>query len=87
MYYGNKANSSFFLFYGFVIENNENDDVTLTVGLDPNDPLKEAKEKLLGPACNTQKIKVGRTTDDAKFPKIMSYLRFVAFTGTESSVR
>ena len=74
------------MFYGFVIENNDNDDITLTVSLDPNDPMKEIKEKLLGPTCGVQRVRVARNTDDQKFPKAMSYLRFIVYSGTEQEV-
>ncbi len=84
MYYGNKPNASFFLFYGFVVENNDNDDITLTLGLDETDPLRPLKEKLLGPTSVRQRLRVARTTDDAKFPRLISYLRFAVFRGKEA---
>ena len=65
-----------------MVENNENDDITLVPGINPADPLRSDKEKLLGPSCLSQRMRVGKNTDDTKFQKFMSYLRFVTFSGS-----
>ncbi len=70
-----------------MVEGNENDDVTLAFGLESSDPLSERKMKLMGPACYAQRLRVPRTTDDVKFPRLMSYLRFVVYSGTEVTLR
>ena len=79
VYYGNKPNSSFFIFYGFVIENNKNDDAILKCTKYLEDPLRELKIKLMGINYDTHIFKVPRNPDEPKFQKFISYLRFLVF--------
>ena len=45
--YGRKCNSRFLLNYGFVVEDNDANEVNITVTSDPNDPLLKLKEDLV----------------------------------------
>lgn len=87
VYYGNKPNTNFFMFYGFVIENNENDEVILNISLKPSDSLKGIKQSLLDRESDPRKMKISESAEDQKFQKMMSYLRFVEFAGTEAFLR
>jgi hypothetical protein len=80
VYYGNKPNHSFFLFYGFVVENNENDEVFIKTSAIPTDRLLVSKESMLVRRC--LKFRVSGDTGDIKFGQLMSYLRYLAFEGT-----
>jgi hypothetical protein len=86
VYYGNKPNSSFFLFYGFVVEDNVNDDATLNCSRVGEDALKEAKQELVGRKYLECNFRVSRSPDDCKFQKFLSYLRFVKFNESEEQV-
>jgi hypothetical protein len=87
VYYGNKPNTNFFQFYGFVIENNENDEVQFALGLDSKDPLKSAKESLLESESCFRKVLVSATTEDAKFARLISNLRYVTYEGTPEGLK
>lgn len=79
VYYGNKPNSSFFLFYGFVVEDNVNDDVTLVSPKGFDFPLSQLKRELVGTRFKESCFRVSRNPDDSKFQKFLSYLRFLVF--------
>jgi len=86
VYYGNKPNSSFLLFYGFVVEDNVNDDVTLNCSRVGGDALKELKQELVGRKYLECNFRVSRNPDDYKFQKFLSYLRLVTFNESEERV-
>lgn len=80
VYYGSKPNQTFFQFYGFVVENNENDEVYIKVCANPGDKLIKLKESML---CKKYtKFKVTKNTEDSNFAQLMSLFRFLAFEGT-----
>ena len=70
------------MFYGFVVENNENDLVPLSLDMHGADPLLETKRDLLDIECSPRKLKVNEGTDDVRFDKLISYLRFVEYEGS-----
>eukprot|EP00826_Nyctotherus_ovalis_P044564 TRINITY_DN4819_c0_g1_i1.p2 TRINITY_DN4819_c0_g1~~TRINITY_DN4819_c0_g1_i1.p2 ORF type:complete len:196 (-),score=52.04 TRINITY_DN4819_c0_g1_i1:424-1011(-) len=84
VYYGNKPNSNFFQFYGFVIDNNENDEVCLKAAISPSD-----KQKLQTARKETakRKFKVSAKTKSLQFEQLMSYLRFVVFEGPSEELK
>jgi hypothetical protein len=85
--YGNKPNTNFFQFYGFVIPNNENDEVVFPINIDASDPLKTLKDELLSKEKYPKKMKLSCSTEDNKFILLMSYLRFVAYQGPEDGLQ
>jgi len=87
VYYGNKPNSNFLQFYGFVLEDNENDEICLNLSLDSKDSLRTYKEKLVAEFSNLKKFKLTETTENDKFSKMISYLRYVVFFGSETSLK
>jgi histone-lysine N-methyltransferase SETD3 len=86
VFYGSKPNWSFFQFYGFVLENNENDEVILEVELFYTDPLKNLKEELMDKKQQPKKLKLKETTDINKFSKAISYMRYMTFDGSEEEL-
>lgn len=86
VYYGNKPNSSFFLFYGFVVDDNANDDVTLNCSRSFKDSLRELKQELVGRKYMECNFRVSRSPDDCKFQKFISHLRFIVFDESEEQV-
>ena len=87
VYYGSKANWSFFQFYGFVLEDNENDEVILEAEFFETDPLKDLKEELIDKKQHPKKIKLKETTDINKFSKAISYMRYMVFDGSEEELK
>lgn len=86
VFYGNKPNTSFLLFYGFVVENNENDEIQLTITLEPKDLLKRHKEALLKKESVVKKFKLTATTEDAKFHTFIKYARFAVYEGPKEAL-
>eukprot|EP01022_Parablepharisma_sp_SALTPOND_P019559 TRINITY_DN3361_c0_g1_i1.p1 TRINITY_DN3361_c0_g1~~TRINITY_DN3361_c0_g1_i1.p1 ORF type:complete len:583 (-),score=90.94 TRINITY_DN3361_c0_g1_i1:4775-6523(-) len=88
VYYGNKPNWNFFQFYGFVIDNNEKDEILLEVLFLLDDPLSTLKESLLD--CikeEPQKLKLRETASNKKFSKAISYLRYIAYNDTAEQLK
>ena len=78
--YGKKCNSRFFLNYGFIVENNDANEVPIKIELDTNDPLYTAKLKLTG--YNAAKtIRVSEDLGEKNMAHFFSYMRFVEFQG------
>ncbi len=86
VYYGNKPNANFFQFYGFVLENNACDVIQLKVDFSTVDPLGALKAELLDKP-NKRFRKVTEATEDNKFSKAMSLLRYVVFNGTAEELK
>ena len=79
--YGNKSNRNFFLFYGFVIDNNENDYAKINVYLNTDDKLKKLKDDLLDISANPYKCRIGCSPDNKHFYNTMSFVRFIEYEG------
>jgi histone-lysine N-methyltransferase SETD3 len=45
--YGRKCNSRFLLNYGFIVEENDANEVAVTISVDRNDPLMTLKEEMM----------------------------------------
>ena len=80
--YGKKASSKFLLFYGFVPEENDKNVVEFPIFFNSTDSLKQLKEKAVACETNPRLLKANANTDDTLFQELISYLRFVEFTGT-----
>lgn len=78
--YGKKCNSRFFLNYGFIVENNDANEVPIKLQLDMSDPLYDVKVKILGsPSVKT--IRVSEDLTEKNMRDFFSYLRFLEFRG------
>ncbi len=78
--YGKKCNSRFFLNYGFIVENNDANEVPIVVSLDETDPLLEVKRKILG-VLDSKKIRVSEDLTEKNMHNFFSFLRFSIFRG------
>ncbi len=78
--YGRKCNSRFLLNYGFIVENNDANEVPLTVALDQADPLYAVKLKVLG-GVESKTVRVSEDLGDKNVHNIFSYLRFASYAG------
>lgn len=82
VHYGDKPNSIFLQFYGFVIDNNENNEVLLQVSLQPKDKLKAQKVAMMQKKEVKRKFRLVEKTGYEQFEQLMSYLRFIVFDGS-----
>ena len=67
------------MFYGFVVENNDNDLVPLSIDFKDGDPLLDLKKDMIEVDCTPRVLKVGENVDCTRFNKLISYLRFVEY--------
>jgi histone-lysine N-methyltransferase SETD3 len=75
--YGAKSNDLLLLHFGFVAENNEQDEVFLSIGLPEGTPLASGKQKLLGLSSPTAKqpFKVPLQYEHAATQRMFAFLR------------
>ncbi len=78
--YGKKCNSRFFLNYGFIVENNDANEVPLKIKFDENDDLYSVKLKLVG-FVDPKPIRVCEDLGERNMQHFFSYLRFAEFRG------
>ena len=74
--YGKKCNSRFLLNYGFVIPNNETNEVSFKVTFDNKDPLMDLKAKLVGKNHLTKIFKTSTNSLDSGLMELLGFLRF-----------
>ena len=77
--YGRKCNARFLLNYGFTIENNEDDEVKVTLNLDNNDNNYKDKVKILG--NSTKKFTLVRNCRNDQSILFFSWIRIMEYTG------
>ena len=77
--YGRKCNARFLLNYGFTIENNEDDEVKVTLNLDNNDSNYKDKVKILG--NSTKKFTLVRNCRNDQSILFFSWIRIMEYTG------
>ena len=78
--YGKKCNSRFFLNYGFIVENNDANEVPIKIQLDEGDELYTAKQKLIN-YSDPKTIRVSEDLAEKNMMDFFSYLRFAEFRG------
>jgi hypothetical protein len=86
--YGEKNTTRYFASYGFVTDDRETDDCSVTVHLDYNDPLYNNKFRLLG-ECRFAEFAL-RACYDKTLKNCLAYLRFIAqerLTNNETAPR
>lgn len=78
--YGRKCNSRYFLNYGFVVEDNDANEVPITISLREDDPLYSVKADILK-NCRSKTIRVTEDLTEKNMIHFFSFLRFVSFKG------
>jgi histone-lysine N-methyltransferase SETD3 len=78
--YGRKCNSRFFMNYGFILENNIDNEVPIKIWLDKSDPLFSAKHKIIE-QDDPKTIRVSESPSNKNLEDLFSYLRFTEFQG------
>ena len=79
--YGEKCNSRFFLNYGFIVLNNQSNEVALKVWFDPTDHLFSVKRQILNSLQDFKSFRVSEDTGCKKMIHFISYVRFVEYEG------
>jgi len=77
--YGRKCNSRFFVNYGFTLEDNEDNEVMIRVGLPPNDPHYQMKLRMLGGREHSarREFQIPASYSHKKVKELFSFMRFV----------
>ena len=75
--YGNKSNAAFFINYGFLIPENQEDLIDMAVELDPNDEGYEIKMHLY--KSHTKNCLMMQTLENKQVLNNLSFMRFVLF--------
>lgn len=82
--YGRKCNSRFLLNYGFVLPNNDANEVALRVFYKPGDPCYEAKKMLLGETPQFVSFRVLASLQEVDTIEFLNFLRFVNVQDTNT---
>jgi histone-lysine N-methyltransferase SETD3 len=77
--YGKKCNSRFFLNYGFIVENNDGNEVPIKVYYPESDDKKEMKKEMIHDNSDFKKFRVTDNFNENIMHEFMSWLRFVEF--------
>lgn len=77
--YGKKCNSRFFLNYGFIVENNDGNEVPIKIYYPESDEKKEMKKEMINDMSDFKKFRVTDNFNDNIMHEFMSWLRFVEY--------
>lgn len=77
--YGKKCNSRFFLNYGFIVENNDGNEVPIKVYYPESDDKKDMKKEMINDFSDFKKFRVTDNFSENVMHEFMSWLRFVEF--------
>lgn len=77
--YGKKCNSRFFLNYGFIVRNNDANEVPIEVHYHPEDKYLKYKKEMINDPADFKKFRVSANLRDSTMQEFFSWLRFVEF--------
>lgn len=77
--YGKKCNSRFFLNYGFIVENNDGNEVPIKVYYPESDDKKDMKKEMINDFSDFKKFRVTDNFNENIMHEFMSWLRFVEY--------
>jgi histone-lysine N-methyltransferase SETD3 len=77
--YGKKCNSRFFLNYGFIVENNDGNEVPIKVYYPSIDEFKNMKMEMINDNSDFKKFRVTGNFNDNIMHEFLSWLRFVEY--------
>jgi len=84
--YGKKCNSRFLLNYGFIVENNDADEVPIKVELDPEDAQYIMKRALVDSEKPYKSFRVSMDFTEKVMHHFFSFLRFVEYDGNPAQL-
>jgi histone-lysine N-methyltransferase SETD3 len=77
--YGKKCNSRFFLNYGFIVENNDGNEVPIKVYYPDSDDKKAMKKEMINDYSDFKKFRVTDNFNENIMHEFLSWLRFVEY--------
>lgn len=77
--YGKKCNSRFFLNYGFIVENNDGNEVPLKIFYPESDDKKDMKKEMISDHSDFKKFRVTDNFNEGSMHEFMSWMRFVEY--------
>ena len=77
--YGKKCNSRFFLNYGFIVENNDGNEVPIKIYYPESDDKKDMKKEMINDLSEFKKFRVTDSFNDNIMHEFLSWLRFVEY--------
>ncbi len=77
--YGKKCNSRFFLNYGFIVENNDGNEVPLKIYYPESDTKKDMKKEMINDYSEFKKFRVTDNFSEGSMNEFMSWMRFVEY--------
>ena len=77
--YGKKCNSRFFLNYGFIVENNDGNEVPLKIYYPESDEKKDMKKEMINDYSDFKKFRVTDNFNEGSMHEFMSWMRFVEY--------
>jgi histone-lysine N-methyltransferase SETD3 len=77
--YGKKCNSRFFLNYGFIVENNDGNEVPIKIYYPETDDHKSMKKEMINDNSEFKKFRVSSNFNDNIMHEFLSWLRFVEY--------
>lgn len=81
--YGKKCNSRFFLHYGFIVMDNDGNEVAVKVNYNKDDPLLQLKEKFMGEKLELKTFRIMANFEETNVLEFFGYIRFVELTEKE----
>jgi len=77
--YGKKCNSRFFLNYGFIVEQNDGNEVPIKIYYPESDDKKDMKREMINDMSEFKKFRVTGNFNENVMHEFMSWLRFVEY--------
>lgn len=77
--YGKKCNSRFFLNYGFIVENNDSNEVQIQIELDKKSANYDFKIHFLTVKETKRVYRIQESTEDPAVIEVMNFLRFIEY--------
>ena len=77
--YGKKCNSRFFLNYGFIVDNNDANEIPLKIYYSANDQFKKMKQDMIADTSEFKKFRVQESLNENIMLEFFSWLRFVEY--------
>ena len=85
--YGKKCNSRFFLHYGFIVLENDGNEVAVKVNYNKEDPLLTFKERFMGEKMEMKTFRIMANFEENNVLEFFGFIRFVELAEKESLLR
>ena len=85
--YGKKCNSRFFLHYGFIVMENDGNEVAVKVNINKEDPLLPLKEQFMSEKMEKKTFRIMSNYEENNVLEFFGFIRFVELTEKEHLLR